>query len=91
MKFKGKGADRCSLGEEGRERKGGRTCKSKIEGSHDASLSRQDAYFGNDYSFSQAAFDQVLAHFAGSTKTNISSASMGKYARVQDSRAVVNP
>lgn len=54
---------------------------------HDASLSRQDAYFGNDYSFYQPNFDQVLAHFAGSKTTNISSASLAKYSRVQDSRA----
>jgi len=54
---------------------------------HDASLSRQDAYFGNDYSFSQSAWDQVLAHYTGAKTTNISSASMAKYSRVQDSKA----
>lgn len=54
---------------------------------HDASLSRQDAYFGNDYSFYQSNFDQLLAHFAGAEKTNLTSASLGKYARVLDSNA----
>ena len=32
---------------------------------HDASLSRQDAYFGIGYAFDQSIFNQVLAYFEG--------------------------
>ncbi|KAI7531913.1 hypothetical protein KC331_g13849, partial [Hortaea werneckii] len=38
---------------------------------HDASLSRQDAYFGNDYSFYQPNWDMVLKYYQGKTKTDI--------------------
>jgi len=53
---------------------------------HDASLSRRDAYFGNDYSFNQTIFNQVLAYYAGMTHTSIPVASHAKYQRVQDSK-----
>ncbi|KAB8349476.1 hypothetical protein FH972_023503 [Carpinus fangiana] len=52
---------------------------------HDGSLSREDAFFGNDYSFNQTDFNMLLSHFQGG-KTSIKTASEGKYARVQDSR-----
>lgn len=52
---------------------------------HDASLSRQDAYFGNDYSFYQPNFDMVLSYYQGMSHTNISQASKAKYSRVMDS------
>nr|POF17963.1 putative sterigmatocystin biosynthesis peroxidase stcc [Quercus suber] len=52
---------------------------------HDASLSRQDAYFGNDYSFYDPNWKQVLSHFAGSNYTSIQTASDAKWARVNDS------
>ncbi|KAF2721081.1 Cloroperoxidase [Polychaeton citri CBS 116435] len=54
---------------------------------HDASLSRQDAYFGNDYSFYNPNWQQVLSYYKGSTKTSIPAASKAKYARVKDSTA----
>nr|POF06924.1 putative sterigmatocystin biosynthesis peroxidase stcc [Quercus suber] len=54
---------------------------------HDASLSRQDAYFGNDYSFYDPNWQQVLSHFAGSDVTSIKTASDAKWARVNDSLA----
>lgn len=50
---------------------------------HDASLSRQDAYFGNDYSFNQTTFNQVLSYYAGMNTTSIPVASHAKYSRVQ--------
>ncbi|KAK4570054.1 hypothetical protein LTR86_003024 [Recurvomyces mirabilis] len=57
---------------------------------HDASLSRQDAYFGNDYSFYNPNWQQVLAFYKGMAYTNIPTASRAKYARVNDSM-VKNP
>ena len=53
---------------------------------HDASLSRQDAFFGNDYSFNQTIFNQVLSYYKGMPKTSIPVAAKAKYARVQDSQ-----
>lgn len=52
---------------------------------HDASLSRQDAYFGNDYSFYQPNFDQVLSFYAESEYTNITQAAKARHARFADS------
>lgn len=52
---------------------------------HDASLSRQDAYFGNDYSFYNPNWQQVLAFYKGKTQTDIKTASLAKYSRVNDS------
>jgi len=57
---------------------------------HDASLSRQDAYFGNDYSFYAPNWDMVLSHYNGSNYTSIPLASKAKYSRVENSRAI-NP
>ncbi|TKA81678.1 hypothetical protein B0A55_01340 [Friedmanniomyces simplex] len=54
---------------------------------HDASLSRQDAYFGDDYDFYSPNWNQVLAFYKGKTQTDISTASHAKYARVNDSMA----
>jgi len=52
---------------------------------HDASLSRQDAYFGNDYSFHNPNWQQVLNFYSGKTTTDIPTASRAKYSRVNDS------
>lgn len=52
---------------------------------HDSSLSRQDAYFGNDYSFYNPNWQQVLSYYKGKTLTDIPTASRAKYARVNDS------
>lgn len=54
---------------------------------HDASLSRQDHYFGDDLAFNQGIFDQVLAYYKGVEVTNIQAASDARYARVKDSLA----
>lgn len=56
---------------------------------HDASLSREDAYFGNDYSFQNPKpyWQQVLSYYAGKTTTDIPTASKAKYSRVKDSMA----
>lgn len=52
---------------------------------HDSSLSRMDAYFGNDYSFAQSSWNMVLNAYSGKTLTDIRTASKAKYTRVQDS------
>ncbi|RMX71801.1 hypothetical protein D0869_15264, partial [Hortaea werneckii] len=57
---------------------------------HDASLSRQDAYFGNDYSFYQPNWDMVLKYYQGKTVTDIPTASHAQRNRVANSRAI-NP
>jgi len=57
---------------------------------HDASLSRGDAYFGNDYSFNAKNWNMVLQHYAGMAHTSIPVASQAKYSRVQDSEKI-NP
>ncbi|KAK5109492.1 hypothetical protein LTR62_006944 [Meristemomyces frigidus] len=54
---------------------------------HDASLSRRDAYFGNDYSFYNPNWQQVLSHYHGLPSTTIPLASQAKYSRVQTSQA----
>lgn len=53
---------------------------------HDASLSRQDYFLGDDLHFNQATFDTVLSHFTGPV-TTIQEASDARYARVKDSLA----
>jgi hypothetical protein len=53
---------------------------------HDGSLSRQDAYFGNNYSFYQPNWDMVLSYYSGKEYTDIPTASQAKYARVNDSQ-----
>ena len=50
---------------------------------HDASLSRGDAYFGNNYSFNQTIWDTVLAYYDGMDETSIEVAAKAKYMRVQ--------
>lgn len=55
---------------------------------HDASLSRADAFFGNDHSFNSTYFDMFLSNFGNAATTNITSASKAKYSRVLNSRAV---
>lgn len=57
---------------------------------HDASLSRQDAYFGNDYSFYSPNWDMVISHYNGTNYTSIPLASKAKYSRVLNSEAI-NP
>ena len=52
---------------------------------HDASISRQDAYFGNDYSFNQSAYDQYFNYFGNNKTTDIKSISYAKDIRYQDS------
>jgi len=51
---------------------------------HDGSLSRADAYFGNDYSFNETNFDQFFSHFNGVPTTTLT-ASQAPWARVNDS------
>ena len=53
---------------------------------HDASLSRQDAFFGDDYSFNQGIFNQVLAQYKGSKTTNLKGASAAIANRTMDSQ-----
>lgn len=53
---------------------------------HDSSLSRQDAYFGNDYSFYQPNWNMILSYYKGMEYTSIPVASKAKYARVLDSK-----
>ena len=57
---------------------------------HDASLSRQDAYFGDDYSFYSPNWQQVLSYYKGDSFTNIPHAAAARYSRVNSSRAT-NP
>lgn len=54
---------------------------------HDSSLSRKDAYFGNNYDFYDPNWQMVLSHFKGQKTTSIQTASDGKYERVKDSAA----
>ncbi|OQN99267.1 hypothetical protein B0A48_15116 [Cryoendolithus antarcticus] len=51
---------------------------------HDASLSREDAYFGNDYSFNQKIWNMVLTVYKGKTTTDIPTAAKVLSARTQD-------
>ncbi|KAK5164251.1 uncharacterized protein LTR77_009945 [Saxophila tyrrhenica] len=51
---------------------------------HDASLSRQDFYFGDDHSFYAPNWNSVVSQFHGS-KTDLKTAAKAKYSRVQDS------
>lgn len=57
---------------------------------HDASLSRQDAYFGNPNPFYQPSWDMILQAYNGKTVTDIETAAKAKYSRVQNSEAT-NP
>ncbi|KAK4495842.1 hypothetical protein PRZ48_013110 [Zasmidium cellare] len=57
---------------------------------HDGSLSRADYYEGNDHSFNQSKWNQVLAYYAGQENTSIKQASLARYNRIQVQRAL-NP
>lgn len=52
---------------------------------HDGSLSRGDAYFGNNYAFNETIFDSFLANFHGADVTSVSSSSAARWSRIQDS------
>jgi len=52
---------------------------------HDSSLSRQDVYFGNDYTFYQPNFNTVLSFFRGQADTSLQTAANAKFARYNDS------
>jgi len=52
---------------------------------HDASISRQDAYFGNDYSFNQTEYDQYFNYFGNKTTSDIKSVAYAKDIRYRDS------
>lgn len=54
---------------------------------HDGSLSRRDAYFGDDHSFNQDVFNQVLAYYEGMEETSIPVASKARYNRIQTARS----
>lgn len=54
---------------------------------HDGSISRMDAYFGDNYSFNQRNYDQYLAYFNGKTKSDLKTISTAKHARYEDSLA----
>ncbi|KAI5361364.1 putative chloroperoxidase [Septoria linicola] len=53
---------------------------------HDASLSRQDTFFGNQQPFNQTIFNEVLAFYNGQTDATIPVQAKAKYARTTDSR-----
>lgn len=57
---------------------------------HDASLSRDDFYFGDDLTFNQNIFDQILSYYHGTDTATIQLASNARYARVKTARAA-NP
>lgn len=54
---------------------------------HDGSLSRQDFLFGNDHSFNQSIFDEVLAFFEGTDTATIPLASRARYQRIKTAEA----
>ncbi|EMF08858.1 Cloroperoxidase [Sphaerulina musiva SO2202] len=53
---------------------------------HDASLSRQDAFFGNQQPFNQTIFDTVLSFYANETDATIPIQAKAKYSRTLDSQ-----
>ncbi|CZT15861.1 uncharacterized protein RCC_01699 [Ramularia collo-cygni] len=53
---------------------------------HDASLSRQDKFFGEWTDFNQTIFNQVLEFYEGMDIATIPATAAAKYARVQDSQ-----
>lgn len=57
---------------------------------HDGSLSRGDHYAGDDHSFNQSLFDQVLAFYDGTEVATIPSASKARYSRIKSATAI-NP
>lgn len=52
---------------------------------HDASLSRADAYTGNDYSFNQKYWNMILSVYGSDQNTSLQKASKAKIGRVNDS------
>ena len=54
---------------------------------HDGSLSRRDAYFGDDHTFNQDTFNQVLAYYEGMEETSIPVASKARYNRIETARS----
>lgn len=57
---------------------------------HDGSLSREDYYFGNDHSFNQTIWNQVLYYYENMTTATIPVASLARINRINNARAV-NP
>ena len=53
---------------------------------HDASISRQDAYFGNQTTFYKPNFEEYMSHFSGDM-TDVKSIGAAKYSRYNDSLA----
>lgn len=53
---------------------------------HDASLSRQDKFFGEWTDFNQTIFNEVLAFYEGMDIATIPVTAAAKYARVQDTQ-----
>lgn len=56
---------------------------------HDASLSRQDFYFGNDHTFNKEIFEETRSHWVGSV-IDVQTAANARQARVKTSKAT-NP
>ena len=54
---------------------------------HDGSQSRRDAYFGDDHTFNQDTFNQVLAYYEGMEETSIPVASKARYNRIETARS----
>ncbi|CAK1361837.1 putative sterigmatocystin biosynthesis peroxidase stcC [Cercospora beticola] len=54
---------------------------------HDASLSRQDDFFGNDHDFNNNIWQQTLSFYQGSTTTNLLGAAKAIAGRTEDSEA----
>ncbi|KAF2088261.1 Cloroperoxidase [Saccharata proteae CBS 121410] len=54
---------------------------------HDASLSRADAYFGDNHSFNATIFSTVLAYFSSTNTTSIPLAAHARYNRVLTEKA----
>jgi hypothetical protein len=52
---------------------------------HDASMSRQDAFLGNDQPFYAPNWNQYISFFASKATTDIPTASKAKFARYNDS------
>jgi hypothetical protein len=53
---------------------------------HDASLSREDAYFGNDYSFNSGIWNETRSFFEKDRKTALLSAALALANRTADSK-----
>lgn len=53
---------------------------------HDASLSRGDFYFGDNHTFNQTIFDQILAYYQNTNVTTVPLASAARYNRIETAR-----